>query len=680
MDRPAKLQKLNDLRRAIPQCSKVALEGILKEIAAHGVPELGNRKQMKEAAESHLKQFCTYGPLLYKQPLVLANGGTVELQMVNFHSLLDASCRMGGSFFQWLCTAMETTPSSPEQQWNLVLYSDECLPANALGRAAKKVWVVYCSFKELGRQALSHTHHWLPLCIVRSSIVTTLEGHMSQVMRVILEDIFTSSKASPSAIGLLLHGPDDLPLRIYFKLGFFSQDGASQKVTFGLKGDAGSNYCLKCSNQIVFLLQGEADSEKAVLKAIAKSSLVLSTNEEALQSFDRLAARQDACSTADFKLWEQCTGWTFSKQGLLASQALRPFLQPVTQFVHDYMHGMCSNGCLNVAMFLVLEHLQQQGLPSWTSMSAYLKLWTLPQMHQKVGDLAAYFSEGKVESSRKAFRMKMDASETRTFYPILQHHILKVEAEVGATHQTTAFLKLCEMMDMLCATQFGCVSGQLLDITAEAALMHFKHAKWGDHCIKKFHWLLHYGDAYEAHRMLLPCWTMERKHKDITAVATRVQNLKNFEESICVEVLSQQLHNMKIAKKDEAALQQPTKASKRVVSFLQTTLGLQTAEIFTGNRLVLIGGGLAMSNDIVLFKNEQGTWDGGKILLHFAIGRQTWSLVSPLLLASYDRKNGHATWTPTGSVICVAASDILIAVTYCKTQSGFKTLVPFHLR
>lgn len=219
MDRPAKLQKLNDLRRAIPQCSKVALEGILKEIAAHGVPELGNRKQMKEAAESHLKQFCTYGPLLYKQPLVLANGGTVELQMVNFHSLLDASCRMGGSFFQWLCTAMETTPSSPEQQWNLVLYSDECLPANALGRAAKKVWVVYCSFKELGRQALSHTHHWLPLCIVRSSIVTTLEGHMSQVMRVILEDIFTSSKASPSAIGLLLHGPDDLPLRIYFRLG-----------------------------------------------------------------------------------------------------------------------------------------------------------------------------------------------------------------------------------------------------------------------------------------------------------------------------------------------------------------------------------------------------------------------------------------------------------------------------
>ena len=174
---------------------------------------------MKEAAENHLKQFSTYGPLLYKQPLVLADGGTLELQMVNFHSLLDASCRIEGSFFQWLCTARESTPSSPEQQWNLVLYSDECLPANALGRAAKKVWVVYSSFKELGRQALSQTHHWLPLCIVRSSIVMTLEGHMSQVMKVILEDIFTSSKASPSEIGLLLHGPDDLPLRIYFKLG-----------------------------------------------------------------------------------------------------------------------------------------------------------------------------------------------------------------------------------------------------------------------------------------------------------------------------------------------------------------------------------------------------------------------------------------------------------------------------
>lgn len=58
---------------------------------------------------------------------------------------------------------MEPTPFSPDQQWNFILYSDECLPAIALGRAAKKVWAVYWVFKELERQAL---------CIVRSSIVT----------------------------------------------------------------------------------------------------------------------------------------------------------------------------------------------------------------------------------------------------------------------------------------------------------------------------------------------------------------------------------------------------------------------------------------------------------------------------------------------------------------------------
>ena len=83
-----------------------------------------------------------------------------------------------------------------------------------------------------------------------------------------------------------------------------------------------------------------------------------------------------------------------------------------------------------------------------------------------------------------------------------------------------------------------------LDTAAENVLASFKLAKWGNFCIKKFHWMLHYGDELEAHEMLLPCWTMERKHKDITLLATRVQNLKNFEEGLLVEVLSQQLHHI----------------------------------------------------------------------------------------------------------------------------------------
>eukprot|EP00438_Fugacium_kawagutii_P003026 Skav203157 [mRNA] locus=scaffold626:578027:578968:- [translate_table: standard] len=313
-------------------------------------------------------------------------------------------------------------------------------------------------------------------------------------------------------------------------------------------------------------------------------------------------------------------------------------------------------------------------------MKDYCKLWTLPGALQKIGDLSAFFSDSKIDANRKAYKVKMTASEVLCFYPILQHLVLRVQDESGPAHATLAFLQLCTMMDLLASTQYITVSCDLLDRTAESALLHFKNAGWNDYCIKKFHWLLHYGDALQTHNMLLPCWAMERKHKDITSVATRISNLKGFEEAVSIEVLSQQLHSMKNSRKNEAALQQPAKAPKRVLTFLQSTLGVQTAEIFIGKQLVLVGGGLAMNNDIVLFKNDSGTWDGGKLFLNFAIGLHTWSLVSPLVLDSYDKKKGHAAWTATDKVKCVAACDILLAVTYCRTQRSFKTLVPFHLR
>ena len=67
---------------------------------------------------------------------------------------------------------------------------------------------------------------------------------MGQIMRAIMESIFCSAVASPM-VGVLLHGLHNEQMRIHFQMGFFVQDGASQKITFGLKGDSGSNYCLK---------------------------------------------------------------------------------------------------------------------------------------------------------------------------------------------------------------------------------------------------------------------------------------------------------------------------------------------------------------------------------------------------------------------------------------------------
>lgn len=677
--RAEKLQRLNLLRRAVPNTSKSSLQGILEHIAEHGLPELSNRKQMTQAAEQHLQSQSTYGPLTYEHNFIKTDGSQVAVPLVNFHSLLAASVNLNGSFYNSFKAAMQLHGSDIDKPWNLLLYSDECLPANALGRAAKKCWVVYCSFKELGRSALSHTQHWLLLAVVRTSIVATLEGHMGQVMRVIMEQIFCSTVASP-LVGLLLPGPAAEQHRLFWTMGYWVQDGASQKINFGLKGDSGSNYCLKCANQITFLLNSDDASDNAVLKTVAKSELVLTTDSEALASFDRLRDRKDKVSVAEFEQWEQCTGWSYTAFGILSSQLLRPWLKPCTQYVHDYMHGMCSNGCLNIAMYLVLEHLAAEGFPSWTSMETYLALWHFPAALQKVGHLASLFTAGKVDSYRKACKVKITASEVLCIYPILQYHVQRLEIRHGSSPQRLAFLHVCRMMDLLAATQFtGTLTGQDLDQCAEAILRSFKAANWSDYCVKKFHWLLHYGDEYNVHSLLLPCWCMERKHKEITLVATRIQNLKSFEKSVLTEVLSLQLHNMEQMLKQEAALEHLSKAPQKLVAWLKQHLGLHSKEIFSSKKAVLKGGGLASVGDVVLLTNGN-TWTAGKILLHFGIGLETWSLVASFKLLLYDSKTGTAKWQETDTWTCAPVLDILTPVVYTNAKEGPLTLIPFHLR
>ena len=59
-------------------------------------------------------------------------------------------------------------------------------------------------------------------------------------------------------------------------------------------------------------------------------------------------------------------------------------------------------------------------------------------------------------------------------------------------------------MELLLGTHHNKVSGHMLDCQAEKVLTLFKECGWADACIKKFHWLLHYGDSLVLHKQLVP--------------------------------------------------------------------------------------------------------------------------------------------------------------------------------
>jgi hypothetical protein len=259
-----RLKRLDELRRSVPYCTKAALEGILEDVAEKGLPEVRTSKHMRLATDEALAECNQYGDLLLTSHVTLADGTTEPIKVINLLSFICKAYHSGGQFYTALNEAFQKFGfTSMDHKFSLVVYSDECFPGNPLSaKAEKKLWVVHATWKELGFLHLSNQHLWFPLFVARSSFVSKVSGHMSQILNKILLSIFNGQQqALPDTVGVLLHGPDNLAVRLHFDLAIFCQDGASQKYTFGIKEDAGTRFCLKCTETA--LVPDGADPEEA---------------------------------------------------------------------------------------------------------------------------------------------------------------------------------------------------------------------------------------------------------------------------------------------------------------------------------------------------------------------------------------------------------------------------------
>ena len=669
-ERPQKWQRLNTLRRSIPYCSKSSLHAILQDVAENGIPEHHHPKQMRQAVEADLKRWDAYGPLLHSVEMTTLKGQKVGVQVVNFFSFLHAAYKQGGCFSEWINKAHQQSPSSTDSLWRLLLYTDECHPGNPLShKGDKKIQMVYASFLEMGH-ALCHADCWLPLFACRSNLVNTFEGNMSQVFREILRSIFCSVSGTPAA-GVLLHASSGGSIRLHWTLGAVVQDGAAQKATWGLKGDSGNKFCLKCGSLW----------SKPVSEVTSKKNIFLSTDSDVLQSFDRLQQKKLELSSEDFALWQKATGWTWSDNHVLNCDELRPWMRPISQFMHDYMHGMASGGCLNVATFLVLEAITAAGLKPWVTLQSYMSCWVLPVTLKNSCNMSAVFSEKRVKSHREAEKLKVPASEVLCLFPVLAYYAQTVAKHVPCQSAVRAFLACCHFMELLLGTHHNKVSGHMLDCQAEKVLTLFKECGWGDACIKKFHWMLHYGDSLVLHKQLVPCWAMERKHKQVTNVATNVANLSKYEKSVYLELLSGQLHRLKAPLPPVPCLERDGKASAKLKTFLQQHMDTRGQPIHSSHALLLQAGGRIAVRDVILVDNDTDAWDCGEVWANFSVGSCTYTLVSLFEFLKKDLQLGSFTWKEEpGKLTIVPAHDIVTALTYSRATAGLVTLIPWHLQ
>ena len=219
------------------------------------------------------------------------------------------------------------------------------------------MWCVYMSFIEF-QHVLSREAAWLVVMLKRSAEVSSLDSGISQCIRIILEQVFCSENGSP--LGGLYLKAGDKAMRLHFTLKMFLQDGSAQKLTFCNRQDAGSRVCMLCKN--IFCI-GRDEEEPLVSKAIKHSDLQLTSDMEILQSWDRMAARQDTVTKKAWEDWQQASGISFSPNALLMSAKLRDMglLKPASSYCHDWMHAMCSSGIMASVLFLTISALSQAG-------------------------------------------------------------------------------------------------------------------------------------------------------------------------------------------------------------------------------------------------------------------------------------------------------------------------------
>ena len=531
------LEQLESFRRRVPHVSASALSAVLTEAKRQGIPELTSRADVQEARDVTMQQKTPYGELYKSVDLdhVKAGKPKVRLNYVNPFALLSvllATCVGFSSFFEQV---LLEKPSTAEQPWSLVLYSDEVTPGNQLAIANdRKTQVVYWSFLEFG-SALSDENLWFTISAKRSSQVHDILGGMANLLGALLKVLFVYEAFELTGIRFKL--ASGRSVRLFAKLACFVQDGGAHKITWHCKGDSGHRFCMLCRNVVSMGSElADVDTDGNVFCNIIKiDDLDFATDDDLIGSVQRLHACRLTDGADDFEDQQIACGFTYMGYSLMTDPELDGVVRPAPQFLHDWMHCIFASGIWNIVLQFTFKALQDARRPDvYPLVNTLLQHWHWP-VRMRQTKLHEMFTMARRGTNNEAKRFKCQASEGLSLYAVLAV-ILGCFTE--CPHEFMVYLLLCDLIDCFVAvSRGGSVDPSLLKDRVHAFLQAFCSVYGYEFMTPKFHWLLHFPKHLEEFKMLIACFVHERKHKMVKRYANDVLNTTVFEFSVLSEVL-----------------------------------------------------------------------------------------------------------------------------------------------
>ncbi|CAE7620094.1 unnamed protein product, partial [Symbiodinium microadriaticum] len=387
------------------------------------------------------------------------------------------------------------------------------------------------------------------------------------------------------------------------------------------------------------------------------------------KEFDQFLHHEDLWLTislertrAEFNRWQQATGWTWNAHALLLNQTLlaKNQVKPVSQFCHDWMHGILQ-GTAPVVLFHTFQAISQH-YNIWEAMGPYMAMWDFPGA-TKAGHLPGLFDPSKVAKYKSNHKFNCQASDLLGIYPVVRHFLHSVVEPSGACPKPCqAFLSQACLLDQVHqGVMHGATTRASLLEAAEDSIQSFQQANFDVGLIRKWHWSLHLPDFLQRHGCLLSTFTSERKHKTISAFATRLQKTSAFEIHLMSQVLAMEITHLTEAGlfPDSCQLVKPKKPTKQQLQFLNQFVDCSASEAKVASIARLARGGAIHAKDVVVFHQEDGRWDLGQVLFHLELGSHKATLVQRWRPTETEKTKQFAKCSITNEQGFVAMDSIL---------------------
>ena len=589
MSHAAKLRKLDDFRRSVPDVSASALEAILKH-AKEDMPELDGRHSIRQGRDIQVNEVTPYGALMETLQIETTDGKMEDLKVINpFAQLWTASKKCEG-FAKLIADRLVVKPSTYEDPWNLVIYSDEVVPGNQLSfHNLRKCWILYWSFKEFGPEILCKEDAWFCISSERSDRVKQFTGGVAQLFKVILVFLFAVGGHSLKTAGValdLFHGGT---ARVWAKLDMILQDGGAHKQVFCVKGESGHKFCMICRTLYSILSNiwdEDAGTDCLTCNLHLFKEMDFAKDSDVRGTVNRLAWIA-ANTPGELKLREQACGFNHNKMNMLLEPSLDNIVNPISNMAHDWMHTFVVHGVWNTVIWLLLTAL---GADAVKSIHDYILLWSLPRRvgSNKADQLADAFTPGRWKSSSRAKHFKCQASDAMSMYSIIGCFICAVYMAAGVcVNECQAYMRLCDVLDLLVASTHGCVTPKQLHDAVDEFLQACLLAGWQIYMHPKFHWCIHLAVQLKKFGLLLSCWVHERKHKMVKRYTDRMRNTRSYETSVLAEITCQHLHDIALKSTFDLSiglLEPIAQCKPAVVTFLSQALRIPDNEFSTTSK------------------------------------------------------------------------------------------------